>query len=81
MNRSALSLAAILALVGLTLTSGWAAETQVGPLGVGALGALKIAIIGAVFLELDRAWVVWAALAASLTLAVTLGSGLLMGAG
>ncbi|MCB9765209.1 MAG: hypothetical protein H6739_35875 [Alphaproteobacteria bacterium] len=80
MKRAALSLAVILTLVGLTVTSGWASDADVGPLGVAALGALKIGVIGLVFLELDRAWPVWAALAAILILTLTVGSALLMGA-
>ncbi|MCB9743901.1 MAG: hypothetical protein H6740_14980 [Alphaproteobacteria bacterium] len=81
MRRSALSFTAILALIGLTITTGWASGAELGPLGVGALGALKIAIIGWVFLELDRAWPLWAALAAALSLVVIFGSALLMGTG
>ncbi len=78
MSRSTLSLVAFLALVLLTLATWQAAEGALGPGAVALVATAKVALIGGVFLELDRAWPVWALLSAGLTVAVLGGSALLL---
>lgn len=78
MSRSTLSLVAFLALVLLTLATWQVSEGALGPGAVALVGTAKIAVIGWVFLELDRSWPVWAVLSAGLTVAVLGGGALLL---
>lgn len=57
-TRSVVALAALLALTGAT----WAASDG-DARTIAALAGAKIAIVGMVFLELDRAWPGWAVVA------------------
>ncbi len=75
--------AATLALVGLLLLTGltaWLADASATPLVLAGVGLAKIAVVGAVFLELDRAWWGWALSAGILVLVVLGGAaGLTLG--
>lgn len=75
MSRGLVAPLALLLLLGLTLAT-WRAE---GAGLLAAVAALKIAVIGAVFLELDRSWPGWGALTGGVIGAVLAGAVLAMG--
>ncbi|MDP2304697.1 MAG: hypothetical protein Q8P18_01550 [Pseudomonadota bacterium] len=82
MNRTLLSVLALVVLLGLTggmwaLADGQGSTSAAG--GLAAVAALKIVVIGAVFLELDHAWPGWAVLGAAIVGVVLGGAVLLMG--
>ena len=81
MNRRSL-LAAVATGVLLLLTLGTAAliEHDAPAWVLAGNACLKVAVIGWVFLELDRAWPLWGLLVAGGTLAVAAGAVVLMGA-
>lgn len=64
MTRSHVAILALAALLTLTFVLGRLVDTAGSAAAVGAVAALKVAIIGAVFLELDRSRPLWAVLAA-----------------
>lgn len=78
MSRSVASFLALVMLVGLTGATWLLAEGTTGPWPLAAVAIFKVAVIGAVFLELDRAWPGWAVLGSLLVAAVAGGAALLM---
>lgn len=62
MTRPLASRAAVVVLIGLTLLTWWLADTGASPWTLAVLALVKVTIIGAVFLELARAWPVWTAI-------------------
>ena len=78
MSRSLASFLALVVLVGLTGATWLLAEGTAGPWPLAAVAVFKVAVIGAVFLELDRAWPGWVVLAGVLVVAVAGGVALLM---
>lgn len=79
MNRALLAFVATAALVLLTLATGVLVEHQASAWALAGNACLKVALIGWVFLELDRAWPLWAGLVALGTAGVAFGAVLLMG--
>lgn len=79
MNRTLLSVLALAALVGLTVALWILADGSASTGVVAAVAALKIVIIGAVYLELDRAWPGWAVASAAVVGIVLGGTVWLMG--
>ena len=79
MTRNITSFAAFFALVGLTLVTWWLADSGASAWLLAGVAAVKIAIIGAVFLELVRAWPVWSLISAAVVAAVLVGAAGLVG--
>ncbi|MCK6504882.1 hypothetical protein L6R53_16035 [Myxococcota bacterium] len=77
--RVPLAAVATAALVLLTLATGYLFEHHASPWALAGNACLKVALIGWVFLELDRAWPVWAALVGMGTVGVAFGAAGLMG--
>jgi len=80
MKRSHLATVATLLLVLLTLVSWQLIEREASASALAVNAALKLAVIGGVFLELDRSRRIWAALAALIGIGILGGAVLLMGA-
>lgn len=70
MSRATLSTIAMLFLVGLTIVTWWLADTGASVWMLAGVATVKIAIVGAVFLELLRAWPVWLLLCTATVLAI-----------
>jgi hypothetical protein len=81
MNRRHFGVAATALLLLLTLSTWGVYEAELGAAGLAALALLKVLVIGAVFLELDRSWPIWGLGLLVLTSGVLGGAVLLMGAG
>ncbi len=79
MSRAQLSTLAMLFLVGLTIVTWQLSEADASPWTLAAVATVKIAIVGAVFLELLKAWPVWLLLSTTTVLAVLGGSAWLIG--
>jgi hypothetical protein len=62
MSRAAQARIAVAALVGLTAASWWLTEDGASAWVLAGLSLLKVAVVGAVFLELLRSWPGWAAI-------------------
>lgn len=77
--RATLAAIATVALILLTLATGYLFEHDASPWALAGNACLKVALIGWVFLELDRAWPLWAALVATGTAGVAFGAAGLMG--
>lgn len=75
MKRSTLAFGALVALLLLTGVT-WAVSDG-SAATIAAVAAVKIAVIGVVFLELDRSWPGWAAISA-LVVAGVLGGALML---
>jgi len=80
-TRSQTSLLALLSLLALTAATWHLSEAAVGPWGLAGVAVIKAAIIGTVFLELDRSWPGWAALAALMVITIAGGAALIMSLG
>ncbi len=80
MNRTRLSVLALLVLLGLTGAMWVLADDQSSAAALATVAAFKIVVIGAVFLELDHAWPGWAVASAGVVGVVLGGAVLLMGA-
>ena len=81
MSRRTVAVGATALLLLLTLSTWGVYEADAGAAGLAALALLKVLVIGAVFLELDRSWPAWAVAVVLLTGGVLGGAVLLMGAG
>lgn len=79
MSRAVVAWIATGLLLALTLATWWVSESQLGAPALAALALLKVGVVGAVFLELDRAWPLWGVLAAFGTGVVAVGAALLVG--
>lgn len=80
MTRPLLGWFTTLLLIALTLGTGWLVEHQASAWALAGNATVKVAVIGWVFLELDRAWPVWAALGLLGTVGVAFGAAAMMGA-
>ena len=80
MSRSTLAFLALAMLLGLTLATWGLADRQAANWTLALVAVLKVGVIGAVFLELDRAWLGWALLLVLLSLGIAGGAAVLMGA-
>jgi len=78
-TRRHLATGAALLLVLLTLVSWQLSERDAGSTALAVAAALKLAVIGGVFLELDRSRPLWAVLAGLLGFGILGGAVLLMG--
>jgi heme/copper-type cytochrome/quinol oxidase subunit 4 len=79
MTRSRRATVAAAALVALTVASLLVSEGSLGPWPVAVLAVLKCALILGVFLDLDRSWPGWAALATLIVVSIAAGSAGLVG--
>lgn len=79
MNRTLVSVLALVVLLGLTGAMWALADGRISTTGLATMAALKIIVVGAVFLELDRAWPGWAVVSALVVGIVLGGAVLLMG--
>lgn len=80
MTRRTASVVALGGLLGLTFATWRLSEATAGPVAIAAVSLGKALVVLFVFLELDRSWWVWGALA-GLTVAAVLGGGAALLAG
>lgn len=79
MTRAHLAVGATAALVLLTLATGLLYDRAAPAWTLAAAACVKAAVVGWVFLELDRAWWVWGAMLALGTAGVAFGAVAVMG--
>ena len=78
-TRAVVSMAATAGLLFLTLVTGYLVEQAASSWAIAGVACLKVAIIGVVFLELDRSQPLWGMLLGLGAAGVAFGSVLLMG--
>ncbi len=78
MTRTTLATVALVGLLLLTGLTAWLAETAASPWMLAGAAMAKIAVIGLVFLELDRSRPVWAVAFLGMTAAIACGAAALL---
>ena len=78
MNHTRRAVLAYLLLMGLTFVFNGVAEASLGAWALAGISVVKVMIVGIVFLELGRAWWVWAVIAAVVITAILGGAAALL---